>query len=148
MTESDDRTAVLAAHVEECDECRATPLPMARIATRLDASVVPIDAAALSRRTLLQLRPELVRLGAVALWRKVAAALLLALLPLPAVLAYDAYLLRAAYELVSGLLPATLAAYLIFNYAAFLVLVFAATYAAIPVLLASRTAAGSRMRTL
>jgi len=62
--------------------------------------------------------------------------------PLPAVLAYDAYLLRVAYGLISALLPAALAAYLIFGYAAFLVLLFATTYATIPVFLANRTVAG------
>ena len=133
---------VLAAHVAECDECRAMPPPIDRIATRLNASAVPIDAPALSRRALLRLQPALGRLATAGLWRKVAAALLPALLPLPAVLAYDAYLLRAAYAVVSALLPATLAACLIFGYASFLVLLFATTYAAIPVFLANRTAAG------
>jgi hypothetical protein len=150
VTEPDDRStgdapgnaAVLHVHVTECDECRAAPPPIGRIATLLDAGVVPIDAAALSHRVLLQLEPTLVRLGAAVLWRKVASALLLSLIPLPVVLAYDAYLLRVAYGLASALLPATLAAYLILDYAAILVLVFAATYAAIPVFLANRTAVG------
>lgn len=127
----------LEAHVAECDPCRDLPPPIERIAMLLNAGVVPIDAGALSRRTLLRLQPELVRLGGTLLWRKAVAALLLALVPLPAVLTYDAYVLRGAYALVSALLPATLAAYLIFSYAAFLVLLFATTYAAIPVLLAN-----------
>lgn len=129
----------LQRHVEECDECRAAPPTIARVATLLNASVVPIDLMALSRRTLLQLQPEVARLGAAVLWRRVAAAVLLAVVPLPAVLAYDAYLLRTLYGLVSALLPATLAAYLIFGYAAFLMLLFGTTYAAIPVFLAGRT---------
>ena len=95
----------------ECDECRATPPPMARIARaaerqcradRCDGAVAPHAGAAAARARRGSPRP--------ALWRKVAAALLLALVPLPAVLAYDAYLLRCVYELVSALLPATLAA--------------------------------------
>ena len=134
--------AVLEAHIAECDDCRATSLPIDRIVTILNASAVPVDATALSRRTLLRLQAELGSVAVAGLWRKVVAALLLALVPLPAVLAYDAYLLRVVYGLVSGVLPATLAAYLIFGYAAFLVLLFATTYAAIPVFLAQRTAAG------
>ena len=74
-------------------------------------------------------------------WRKVAVALLLALVPLPVVLAYDAYLLRVAYELISALLPARVAAYLVFGDAAFLLLLFATTYATIPLFFANRTAA-------
>jgi hypothetical protein len=149
MSERDDRShtgvpgaaRVFESHVAECGECGAMPPPIERIAAVLNASVVAVDAPGLSRRTFAHLRPELARRAASELWRQVAAALLLALLPLPAVLAYDAYLLRAAYELASAVAPAAVAAYLIFSYAAFLVLLFATTYATIPVFLASRTAA-------
>lgn len=150
MSERDDRssagtpgtTAVLDAHVAECEECRATPPPIARIATILNASAVGVDPAGLSLHTVARLQPALARRAVAGLWRQVAAALLLALVPLPVVLAYDAYLLRTAYELVSALLPAAVAAYLIFGYAAFLVLLFATTYATIPLFLAPRTTAG------
>jgi len=128
----------LAAHVAECDECRVAPPPLARVTAVLEASVVLLDATALSRRALLRLQPEVARMAVSNLWRKVLAALLLALLPLPGVLAYDAYLLRLVYELASALVPAALAAYLIFGYAAFLILLFATTYAAIPLFLAER----------
>ena len=132
--------AVLATHVAECAECQRAPLAFDRIAALLDADTVTVDAAALSRRTFLRLQPEVARLAMHALWRKVAVALFLALLPLPVVLAYDAYLLGVAYQLVSALLPATVAGLLIFGYAAFLVLLFATTYAAIPLFLAGRRA--------
>lgn len=137
--------AAFEAHVAECEDCRATPPPIAHIATLLNSGVVALDPAGLSRRTLSRLQPELARRAMAGLWRQVVVALLLALLPLPAVLAYDAYLLRAAYALVSSLLPTAVAAYLIFGYAAFLVLVFATTYATIPLLLAPRTVAGQRV---
>lgn len=150
MNERDDRSpagqparaAVFDAHVAACEDCRATPPPSARIATMLNTSIVAVDAGGLSLRTLARLQPELARRARAVLWRQVAMALLLALLPLPVVLAYDAYLLRTAYELVSALLPAGVAAYLIFGYAAFLALLFATTYATIPLLLAPRTARG------
>ena len=147
MSERDDRSqpgsaAVFATHAAECENCRATPPPLDRITAMLNASVVAVDATGLSRRTLAQLQPELARRAMAGLWRRVAVALLPALVPLPLVLAYDAYLLRMAYALVSALVPASVAAYLIFSYAAFLVLLFATTYAAIPVFLAKRSAAG------
>jgi hypothetical protein len=133
---------VLDAHVAECEDCRATPPPIDRIAAILNTSIVAVDATALSCRTLARLQPELARRAGTGLWRKAAAALLLALVPLPIVLAYDAYVLRVAYELASALLPAAVAAFLIFGYAAFLALLFATTYATIPLFLAHRTNAG------
>ena len=57
---------------------------------------------------------------------------------MPGVLAYNAYVLRLAYDLLSTLLPTTLAAYMVISYGAFLVLLFAATYAAIPLLVVQR----------
>jgi hypothetical protein len=63
---------------------------------------------------------------------------LLALLPLPLILAYDAYVLRAAYELLRMLLPSGVALYVLATYTAVVSLLFALTYAAIPVLLAQR----------
>lgn len=143
MTGHDDHTPgasagaqALAAHVAQCDECRAAPPPLARLGALLAADTVAIDTAALSRRTLVRLQPELMRLAAPAWWRRVAVAVFLALLPLPVVLAYDAYLLRLLYGVVSALLPPMLATLLVLSYGAFLVLLFAATYAAIPVVLA------------
>lgn len=126
----------LAAHVEECDLCREGSLPLDRIAGFLSASAVEVDVAAMSQRTVMRLGPELERRARVALWRRVAAGVLWAVLPLPAVLLYNAYVLRVAYHAVSELLPAAFAAYLLLSYAAFLVLLFAATYAAIPICLA------------
>jgi hypothetical protein len=66
----------------------------------------------------------------------VSIAVLASLLPLPGVLAYNAYVLQAAYSLASTVLPTALVAYLVLSYAAFLTLLFALTYAAIPLLLA------------
>ena len=136
MHGDDSGRGTLAAHVDGCELCRADPPPLERIAAVLEASAVPIDAPTLSLRTLARLQPALAHRASAVLWCKAVAAVLLALVPLPAVLAYDAYLLHAAYAVVSALLPAAFAMYLIATYAAFLVLLFAGTYAAIPLLLA------------
>jgi len=125
---------LLRDHAAECSECGAAPLPLPRIEAALTAAVVDVDATALSQRVLVQLRPELQRRASAVLWRRVIAGILLALLPLPAVVAYDAYVLQAIYALVSAWLPSAFAAYIVLSYAAFLVLLFAVTYAAIPLL--------------
>jgi len=134
--EQTDRRARLTAHGAECDACRETPAPVDRIAALLDHVTVDLDPAVLSRRVLVQLQPMLHRRALAATWRRVALGVLSSLVPLVAVLAYDAYFLSTAYDLLSAILPATFAAYLIASYAAFLVLLFSATYAAIPLLVA------------
>ncbi len=130
----------LAAHVEECDSCREAPPPLDRIASSLACGGAEVDVTSMSQRTVMRLRSELERRARMALVRRVAAGVLLAVLPLPAVLLYNTYVLRIVYHAVSGLLPATFAAYLLLSYAAFLMLLFAATYAAIPICLARQTA--------
>ena len=130
--------AALATHLQECEACQTSAPPIDRIATLLDASVVEVDAATLSRRLLLRAQPELQRRAAWVFGRQVMAAVLVALLPLPVVLAYDAYLLHLIYNVVSWLLPAPVASYVVLSYAAFLALLFALTYATVPVLLARR----------
>lgn len=126
----------LAAHVDDCDACRDQPPPLDLISAALSRSQPAIDAAMLSARTLASLQPELARLASRAWWKRVAAVLLPALLPLPLVLAYDAYLLRLAYGVLTWVIPEPVATYFVFSYAALLVLIFAATYAAIPLLVA------------
>jgi hypothetical protein len=131
-----DGASALAVHVEECQTCRTVPPPVERIAAVLRASTVALDAAALSARTLAHVRPELERRASAARARRIAAGVLLALLPLPVVLAYDAYLLLLLYHIISALLPTAVATYLVLSEAAALALLFAATYAAIPIVLA------------
>jgi hypothetical protein len=127
---------LLQAHAAECEECAAEPLPVDRLVAVLAKSEPALDCAALSRAVLAAARPELQRRAAAAFRRQVLIAVLIALVPLPAVLLYDAYALRIAYELISTLLPTALAAYVVLSYAAFLLLLFASSYAAIPLLLA------------
>jgi hypothetical protein len=136
--------ARLAAHAEECEACRSAPPPLARITAALEAGDIRVDAAAISHRVLIGLRPELERCRRRVLWRRIAAGVLLALAPFPVVLASDAYLLLLAYDAVSALLPAAFAAYLVLSYAAGLVLLFASTYAAIPIALARQALPATR----
>lgn len=138
---SDKHIAQLTAHRAECAECRETPLPIDRLAAALEAARPDLDAAALSRQTFARLQPELQRRARVLGWQRVAIGVLASLLPLPFVLAYNAYLLRWAYDILSTLLPAAVAAYLVLSYGAFLVLLFATTYAAIPLLVVQRSSA-------
>jgi len=137
--------ACLAAHAAECDACQAAPLPMNRIAILLDAAEVRLDAAALSARVIVRLRRELNLAGRVS-WRAVAAVLLRAVLPLPAVVAFDAYVLWTAYGLGKTILPGPLVAYVVLSYGALLLLLFGLTYAAVPLLMVRQrpadTAAG------
>ena len=136
----DAHLARLSAHSADCVECKNMPLPLDRIAAVLEAAVPAIDAAALSRQTFVQLQPELQRRALAGGWRRIAVGVLLALLPLPLVLAYNAYLLHVAYDLLRNLLPAAIAAYLVLSYGAFLLLLFATTYAAIPLLMVHQPA--------
>jgi hypothetical protein len=129
--------ACLVAHAAECDACQAAPLPMNRIAILLDAGDVRLDAAALSARAIVRLRRELRVAGSVS-WRAVALVLLRVVLPLPAVAACDAYVLRMAYALGKTILPGPLVAYVVLSYGALLLLLFGLTYAAVPLLVARR----------
>src|SRR5439155_901925 len=56
-----------------------------------------------------------------------------ALLPLPVILLLDFYLVRAAFALLTTILPTALGAYLVFNYTATFALLLALTYGAIPI---------------
>lgn len=134
MSHDAEDSARLAAHAAECAECRETALPLPQIAAALNAVKLDLDPGALSQRTLVRLRPELHRRARIAALRRVAAGVLLSLIPLPLVLVYDAVVLRGVYDVVSSWLPVSLASYLVISYAASLVLLFSLTYAAIPLL--------------
>lgn len=126
----------LQEHATGCDACKEAPLPLSEIAAALDASVSTIDASSLSRRVLAEAQPLLQRVVMRRFWRQVAAVIVVALTPLPFVLAYDAYLLQLLHTAVSTLLPSALATYFVASYAASLLFLFALSYAAIPVLMA------------
>ena len=101
----------------------------------LDGYVVPDPPPGLSNAMLRAATPLLAR-QARPDWRALARALVVALVPLPAILALDVVMVRGAYDLLHLLLPAALSAYVAFNYAALLALLLGFTYAAVPVLAA------------
>lgn len=125
----------LRGHVLACETCRAKPPPVEKIEAVLAAGRVGVDVGALSQRTMVQLRPELTRRARRAYGREVAAAVLVGLLPLPAVLLYNAYVLSLVYRAATMVLPAGVALYVVATYAAFLVLLCGITYAAVPLLM-------------
>jgi hypothetical protein len=124
----------LREHVAECEQCRNDRPDVAPLSDTLRADTVALDTSLLSRSTLESLRPELARRAAAVFRRRVATGLIAALIPLPAVLLFDAYVLRSLFRLVSLLIPTTLAAYMVISYAVFLLLMTALVYGAIPLL--------------
>jgi len=147
MSERTPLYNALRAHAADCEACRADLLPVERVAARLEADCVAVDVSALSQRTLERLQPALARRARAEYQRQVAAALLVGLVPLPAIALYNAYVLRLLYHLMAIVLPVGVAGYLVATYAAFLVLLFAMTYAAVPVLMGRQHRLGSAVAT-
>lgn len=133
---SQSPTNPLRQHVADCDECAAVAPPIDRLTALLDASHVEPDVVGLSRRVMATAQPLLQAIALRRYRRQVAAAVVVALAPLPLILAYDAYLLRLLHAATSALLGGPLATYIVASYAACLLFLFAASYAAIPILMA------------
>ena len=126
----------LSAHAAECGDCAGTQPPLAAIAAVLDADVRELDAAQLSASTMARLAPALQARADALFWRRFTRALVAGLVPLPLVIALNAWLLPQLYELAAGWVPAIVAAYLVFGYGVSLLVLIAGSYAAIPLLLA------------
>ena len=127
-------------HVRTCPRCRAEEPAVQALAAQLAADPGPTPPPSLTPRVLTAAGPLLARNARRGAWRAtwpaVARALAAALLPLPAILVFDVALVRAIYALLGAVLPHGLSLYLVFNHAAFLVLLLALTYGAVPVLAA------------
>jgi hypothetical protein len=130
-------------HVAACEQCRTEAPDVAAVSNLLRADAVVLDASLLSRSTLERLRPELARRAAAVFRRRLASGLVAALIPLPALLLLDAYVLRALFGLATLLIPTTLAAYVVISYAVFLLLMTAFVYGAIPLLVERQVGAQS-----
>jgi hypothetical protein len=124
----------LVEHVESCSDCEGEALPLAELRTALRCETIGLDSAVLSQRVAAMIAPELARMAARAFRRRVALGVLLALIPLPAVLAYDAFVLRTIHAVLSFLLPEALVAYLVASMGLSILLLIATSYAAIPLL--------------
>jgi len=126
----------LREHTEECESCHQAPLPIDRIDAVLRASPLQIDVGAMSAQAFTAAQHTLHSMTLRSFWRQVAAVVVVALLPLPVIMAYDAFLLQLLHTAVSTLFSGPMATYIVFTYAASLLFLFAASYAAIPVLMA------------
>jgi len=134
---------LLREHRPDCPECADDAFlerDEARLERLLSSSVVPdaeparASVAALSAAVLDLAAPVLAR-RAIELYRKrVAAALLVVLAPVPLVYAFGSYALTGVYAALSTVVPGNFAAYAVGSYAAALVLLIALTCAAIPLL--------------
>jgi len=120
-------------HGAECAECRPHT---AAVAAVLDGSRVPIDAAPLSALAVARLRPELEAHARAIFWQRLVVAVIVALIPLPLIIAADLWALGWLYALASAWLPAVVATYLVISYGATVLVLLGSVYAAIPLLLA------------
>lgn len=136
-------TDAARAHASGCDRCRRELDDVRALGARLAAWVPRPPSPALTNAVLRAAAPLLGQVRR-ARWRDVARAVGAALVPLPLVVAFDVLVVRRLHAALAALLPAGLSAYLVFNYAAMLALLLAATYAAVP-LLAERQARGRWM---
>jgi len=136
---SNDRPSVpalLRAHAEQCDDCATQPLPLDGLA-RVLGTEQPIAAPpALSLRVLAAARPLLAVNAANAYRRRLIAGVALSIAPLPLLVFFNLYLLRAAYELLIEWLPVAFVAWVVIGYAAALLLICALVYASLPLLIA------------
>jgi len=122
-----------ARHLDACPACRDEHPVLVTLARTLAADAVPLpaDAAVRLQRAA---APLLARNARRATWRSLVRVIGLALLPLPLVVALDAYLLRMAYAWLSAVLPDTLSLFLVLDYTALVALLLTLAYGAIPLL--------------
>ncbi|MBC8291703.1 MAG: hypothetical protein H8E45_00905 [Proteobacteria bacterium] len=139
MKSIDDRRTpwqVVEEHLLHCDECSTGQQDLSALARILnDSPGPPLDAELLRDRCLAALTPRLEHLSTPARYKRLLAALSPALLPLPLSLAWAAWLLVQLHGVVSAWLPGEVATLLVAGQAAAVSLLFAATYAALPLLL-------------
>jgi len=129
------------AHVATCDACAVATAALGHLWAAFAADRPPIPPPALAPRVLAAARPLLAARRRHAARRALAAAVAVALLPLPLIVFVDVWVLQMIYGTLTRFFPATLSFYLVVNYAAVLALLGALTYGAIP-LLAERQARG------
>jgi len=123
-----------AAHVTACPRCAAEQVAVQRVAAALAADAVPPPPPSLSVRVVAAAAPLLAAHARRAAWEALARALGAALVPLPLILFLDFYFLRAAYGVLSEVLPGALSLYVVFNYAATLAFLLALAYGMVPIL--------------
>ncbi len=133
--------ADVLAHAQTCLRCQAEERSLGAVADLLRASTVPSAGAGLNVRVLAAAAPLLAANAARAARGRLVRALAAGLAPLPAILALDLWLVRAAYDLLTRFLPDALSLYVVANWVGLLALLLALTYGAIPFLAARQTPA-------
>jgi hypothetical protein len=132
-------TPGVAAHLDACPRCAVEAPHVRRVTGLLDAMPAPSASPVLGPWVLHAAAPLLVanahRLPATA-WRRFAAAIAVAILPLPLILFVGWEALSTANRLLSTVLPAGVSFYLVATHAALLGLLLAVTYGAVPLLAA------------
>ncbi len=126
-----------ASHVSGCPRCRHALPAIERVSRLLAADSVPAPPPVLGHAVLAAAEPILAarRNAATPGYRRgLAYAIAAALLPLPLVLVLDAYVVQVVHAVLSALLPGALSAYLVFNFAALMLLGLALAYGAVPFL--------------
>jgi hypothetical protein len=123
-----------AAHVRDCARCRDDEGLVLRLRQALAADARQTLAPGLSTRALAAAAPLLARNARRSAWRRLGRAVAAAVVPLPFILALDAWVVRTAYHLLSLVLPGALSIFVAANYAALLALLLALTYGAVPIL--------------
>lgn len=113
-----------------------------RIEGLLAAHAVPPPAADLTARTLAAAAPLLAVHARRASVRSVVRPLLAALAPLPLIVGVDVLMVQTLHAVLAALLPAALGTFVVANYALLLVVLVAATYAAVPLLVDRQLRAG------
>ena len=119
------------AHTRTCLRCQADERALAQVAGTLSASARVLAAAG----------PLLAANAARAARGRIVRALAAGLVPLPAILALDFWLVRTAYDLLTRFLPDALSLFVVANWVGLLALLLALTYGAIPFLAARQAPA-------
>lgn len=121
-------------HVRGCSRCGRDSEVVANLRRELAASPAPEPPPALYERVASAAQPLLARNRRRATWRLVARAVGAGVLPLPAILLVDAYVLGEIHRLLSLVLPQMLSLYVLAGQATLIALLLAISYGAIPIL--------------
>lgn len=113
-----------------------------KIERLLAAHAVPPPASDVTERTLAAAAPLLAVHARRATVRSALRPLLAALLPLPLIVGVDILVVQTLHAALAALLPAALSTFVVAHYALLLVVLVAATYAAVPLLVDRQLRAG------
>ena len=129
------------AHARACPQCSELAPALGDVSAALAASPPPGVPSGLTARVLAAAEPLLAANAARATRRRLVRALAAGLVPLPAILVLNFWLVRTGYEVLTRFLPDALSLYVVTNWVGFLALLLALTYGAIPFLAARQGAA-------